>query len=268
MRLKILGTVAVAGALALAGAPAHAAPSGGAYTCTGGDIPSGSYASITVAGMCDVPANAVVTVTGNINVAAGAMLDAQSAPSTITVGHNVTGAAGSLVGLGCTAAHGGCSGPGPEGEAGPYFPQQSTVMIKGNVTLDGVYDAALNGITVMGNVTSTGGGAGLVLPPTGPFIPFSVKDDTIHGNLTVSDLTTSWFGVIRSSIGGNVTLTNIQVADPDGNEIVHNAIGRNITCSGMNHPQFGDAVDGAPPSYQYSTVGGKALGQCAFVVAP
>src|SRR5882757_4750302 len=71
------------------------------YTCTGGDVPSGNYASITVTGFCDVPDNAVITVVGNVDVVAGAVLDAQTAPSTITVGHNVTAAAGSLIGLGC-----------------------------------------------------------------------------------------------------------------------------------------------------------------------
>ena len=68
-----------------------------AYTCTGGDfatgdltsIPSGTYASITVTGACAVAPDAVITVLGDINVAPGAVLDAQSSPSTITVGHDV-----------------------------------------------------------------------------------------------------------------------------------------------------------------------------------
>ena len=76
-------------------------PDRSAYTCSGGEVPSGTYASLTVTGMCSVAPDAVISVVGNVNVAAGAMFDAQSAPSTITVGRNVTGAAGSLVGLGC-----------------------------------------------------------------------------------------------------------------------------------------------------------------------
>ena len=45
----------------------------------------------------------MINVTGNINVAAGAVLDAQSYSSTITVGHNITADAGSfsLPGPGC-----------------------------------------------------------------------------------------------------------------------------------------------------------------------
>src|SRR6478672_10692262 len=113
MRFRIaLIVVALSGAAAtaLVGATGIAsAAHGAAYTCTGGDfasgnftsIPSGNYASITVTGVCNIQPDAVINVVGNVNVAAGAVLDAQSAPSTITVGHNVTAAAGSLLGLGC-----------------------------------------------------------------------------------------------------------------------------------------------------------------------
>src|SRR5690349_7946145 len=105
IRVRIVGALAVAAALSVAAGPATANAAGpnrpASYTCVGGEIPSGSYASITVTGMCSVAADAVISVVGNVNVAAGAMLDAQSAPSTITVGRNVTAAAGSLLGLGC-----------------------------------------------------------------------------------------------------------------------------------------------------------------------
>src|SRR3954468_22169025 len=77
--------------------------------CSGGDfgtgtfttITSGDYSSITVTGACmvtgafEVQAGAVINVTVNINVAAGAVLDAQSYSSTITVDHNITADAGS-----------------------------------------------------------------------------------------------------------------------------------------------------------------------------
>ncbi len=55
-----------------------------AYTCTGSDIPSGNYASITVTGPCRVASDAVITVVGDVKVAAGAAFDAQCLPSTIT----------------------------------------------------------------------------------------------------------------------------------------------------------------------------------------
>ena len=49
-------TSTLAGALALSGGPARAAGSSTAYSCTGGDIPSGTYSSVTVTGFCDVAA--------------------------------------------------------------------------------------------------------------------------------------------------------------------------------------------------------------------
>lgn len=262
-RLGALTSLAAAGALMLPAGIATAAPSqAAALTCTGGEIPSGTYSSVTVAGQCSVPAHATVTITGNLNVLSGAALDADSAPSTITVGHNVVGYPGSSTGLGCTAAHGGCTTGGPDGN-GPYAGEQSDITVMGNASFDHVFNAALDGITVNGNVSSVGDGAGANFPG---FIPFSVKDDTIHGNLTVSGLSTTWFGVIRSTIGGNVALSDITLGDPDGNEIVHNTIGKNIICTNLTPAaQFGDAVEGAPPGYQWSTVGHKALGQCAFV---
>jgi len=228
-----------------------------AVTCAGGEIASGTYSSVTVTGACSVPAGATITITGNLNVRSGAALDADSAPSTITVGHNVVGWPGSSLGLGCTPAHGGCEGSD----------LSSTILIKGNVSLDHVYNAALDGITVNGNVSSVGGGAGWTTPG---FIPFSVKDDTIGKNLTVSGLSTTWFGVIRTSVGGNVALSDIMLGDPDGNEIVHDTIGKNLTCTNLYPaPQIGDADDGIPdPSYPYSTVAGRVNGQCGFVLAP
>ena len=112
------------------------------YTCAGGDfasgnfttIPSGNYASITVTGVCNIQPDAVINVVGNINVAPGAVLDAQSAPSTITVGHNVTAGAGSLLGMGCQ----------PANTIGRFAGVPCAVDPTGHTT-----------ITVHGNVTAT-----------------------------------------------------------------------------------------------------------------
>src|SRR5690349_3463497 len=101
--LRVLASLSIAAAIALSGGPAIAAGSSTAYVCTGGDIPSGTYSSVTVTGFCDVASDgsAVINIVGNLNVAPGGVLDAQSSPSTITVGHNVTAGAGALLGLGC-----------------------------------------------------------------------------------------------------------------------------------------------------------------------
>lgn len=252
-KTRLLGagaTLAASAAFILPAGPAMATPT--SMTCGNGDLASGTYGSLFVTGDCTVPAGAEITVRGNVIVAPGATFDAQGAPSTITIGGSVIGGAGSMVGLGCTPAHG-CE------NGGPY----SNVLVRHNIVLNAVYDAALNGIEVGGNVVSNGGGAGFVLPD---FIPFSVKDDTIHGNLVVQNLKTTWFGVIRSRIDGNVVLRNIKLDDPDGNEIVSNTIGKNLICNGLSPaPQLGDAVEGAPPGYGPNAIGGRAIGQCASI---
>jgi hypothetical protein len=253
-RLRILGSLAVAAALALPTGPAMAAPSGPMpYTCTGGGIPSGDYASITVTGFCGVAPDAVITIVGNLNVAAGALFDAQSAPSTITVGHNVTAVAGSLVGLGCQPP----SYTGNSGHECAVEPDgHSTITVNGNVTATDAAAILLNGITVKGNATLTGGG--------GP-IPWSIKNNTIGGNLTVSGQTTEWLGVLFNSIGKNATLTDIAVTDEHpgapGVYIVRNTIGRNLTCMGLTPGVSGGFVPGS-----VNVVGGNANGQCASLV--
>ena len=253
-RSTALVGAAVLAVIGYAGAAQAAAPEAG--TCSGGEIASGTYSSLTVTGACSVPAGAEITVLHNLTVEPGAVFDAQGAPSDVRIDGNVVAGRGSMFGLGCTAAHG-CEEPGP----------YSNDSVGGNITLDHVFDAALNGVEVGGNVVSTGGGAGFIFP--NGFVPFSVKDDTIHGNLVVRGLTTTWFGVIRSTVDGNVVLRDIHVDDPDGNEVVHDTIGKNLICLGNDPaPKFGDAVEeqGLPADYRYSTVGGRVIGQCGFVL--
>jgi hypothetical protein len=198
MRFRIaLGAVMVVALSAVAAAGlggatgiASAAP-GNDYTCSGGDfasgtfssIPSGNYASITVTGVCNIVPGAVINVTGNINVAPGAVLDAQSASSTITVGHNITAGAGSLLGLGCQ----------PSNAIGRFAgvpcsddPLQTTITVNGNITASDADTVLIRKVTVKGNVSLSGGGGE---------IPWSIKGNTIGGNLTISDVAADWLGV-------------------------------------------------------------------------
>src|SRR5204863_5346419 len=156
-RRTILGSLAIAAALALPTGSAMAAASGAMpYTCAGGDIPSGNYASITVTGFCDVVPNSVINVVGNINVAAGAVLDGQSAPFTLTVGHNVTAAAGSILGLGCQPTNTIGRFAGVPCAADPTG--HTTITVHGNITATDANTVLLRKLTVNGNVTLTGGG--------------------------------------------------------------------------------------------------------------
>jgi hypothetical protein len=291
IRLRILGCLAVVAALAL---PTGAAMAAGpkqrppAYTCTGGDfatmdfksIPSGTYASITVKGVCNVQPGAEIHVVGNLNVEPGAVFDAQTFPSTITVGHNVTAGAGSLLGLGCqpdTSVRTGheCGAqfdPDDQGPPGsdpldqngidsdpggnPFAGASSDITVNGNVTATGADTVLLNGITVKRNVSLSGGGGD---------IPWSVKNNMIYGNLSVSGVTADWFGALFNTIGRNATLTNITATDPGdpGRKVfvVRNIIGWNLNCSGLMPGVSGGFFPG-----EVNTVGHKATGQCAPLV--
>ena len=197
----------------------------------------------------------MISIVGNLNVVAGAVFDAQSAPSTITVGRNVTAAAGSLVGLGCQP-------PSPPASRDiecldPYADGHSTITVNGNVTATDADTVLLNGITVKGNVTLTGGGGD---------IPWSVKNNTIGRNLTVSEVTPFWFGALFNSIAGNATLTNITVTEDypgasQGVYVVRNTIGRNLTCTGLGPNVFLGFFPGS-----VNVVGHNANGQCAALV--
>lgn len=251
VRMACVGVLVAANALAFAGGTAFAGESGEhtAYKCTGGTIPSGTYTSITVTGPCNVAADAVIDVTGSVRVLGGAVLDAQSAPATITVGHNVTGAPGSIVGLGCQPPeYTNNSGHPCETEPDGH----STIVVNGNVTLVGAVGVFLNGIEVAGNVTILGGGSD---------IPWSIKNNTIHGNLTVAGQTEEWIGILFNTIDKNVTLAAITLTGTDDASgsgtnslfVVRNSIGRNITCFGLTPGVFGYG----------NTISRHALGQCA-----
>ena len=261
LRVACVGALVTASALvfaggtAFAGAPAPRTAFGWpprghpGYTCPGGEIPSGTYAAITVSGPCSVAADAVVNVTGSIRVLRGAMLDAQSAPATLTVGHDVTGGSGSMVGLGCQpAAYTGNSAHPCETDPDGH----STIVVNGSVTLFGPVGVFLNGIEVGGNVTVLGGGSD---------IPWSIKNDTIHGNLTVGGQTEEWIGILFNTIDRNVIVAGITMTGLDDETgsgtnalfVARNAIGRNIACFGVTPGVTGYG----------NTIGGHAVGQCA-----
>jgi hypothetical protein len=204
--------------------------------------------------VCNIQPDAVINVVGNINVAAGAVLDAQSAPATITVGHNVTAAPGAFLGLGCqpTNTIGRFAGVPC---ADPYADGHTTITVSGNVTATDANTVLMRKMTVNGNVTLTGGGGE---------IPWSIKGNTIGGNLTISDVSADWLGAQFNTIGGNATLTNITALDPGDPgrtvAVVENTVGRNLNCTGLMPGVSGGFIPG-----EVNHVGHKALGQCAAI---
>jgi len=115
----------------------------------------------------------------------------------------------------------------------------------------------LNGVTVKRNVTFTGGG--------NEMIPWSIKNNTIGGNLTVRGQTTDWLGVLFNTVGKNVRLIDITVNDPGDptptRYVVRNTIGRNLICSGL-----APAVSGGFKPGEVNVVGAHAIGQCAPLI--
>ena len=130
------------------------------------------------------------------------------------------------------------------------------VTVKGNITAGFAGTVLLNGIKVKGNVTLIGGG--------GP-IPWSIKNNTIRGNLMVSGQKTEWLGVLFNTIGRNAVLTEIALTDvhpgAPGVYIVRNTIGRNLICLGLTPGVSGGFVPGS-----VNVVGRHAIGQCASLV--
>lgn len=249
--IRTLAVAASAAAVTMAGMSTASAVQAGPMTCPGGAISSGTYSSLTVTGKCYLPDGAHVVVTGNVTIAPYAALDSTVySTSSLNIRGNVTAGRGASVAIGCTPqAH-----PCGDGSGKP-----GVDSVGGNVVLNQVFNAAFNGMSIGGNLVSSGGGAGLI---PSPFIPFSVKDDTIRGNVVVTGLRTVWFGVVRSTIGGNVVLTNNAGSDPDTNEVITNRIGGNLVCIGNNPPsQYGDAIEN--PMNGPNVVRGQAIGQCA-----
>lgn len=238
--------------LGITGIASAAPPAGSPYTCTGGSIGTGTYSSITITGFCDVVPGAVINVTGNINLAPGALFDAQSAPSTITVGHNVTAGAGSFLGLGCLPDQGGHAGHPCASDPNA----SSNITVKGNVSETDAALVLLNGITVNKNVTLNGGAEN----------DWVFKWNTIGGNFTASDITPYFFLLGFNQVAGNVNLSNIWANDPgDGGfgavNLVINTIGHNLNCSGLGPRLSGGFIPGA-----VNIVGHQTTGQCVGLV--
>jgi hypothetical protein len=267
IRLRILGALAVGAALALpSGSAMAAAPGPAPYTCDGGSVPGGDYSRLTITGVCDVVADATITITGNLVVAPGAFFDAQSSPSTITVGKNVTAGQDSVMGLGCqpfSEFHPDNSPNTSTGHPCQNDPTgHSVILVKGNLATTDASLVLLNGITVKGNVALDGSGSRDI--PFGIPDDWSIKNNVIGGNLSASDILVDWLGVMRTQTGKNITLTNITADDPGDPYakvyVVGNNAGWNLNCSGL-----APGVSGGFNPTVHNVAGHKVTGQCVGI---
>ena len=125
--------------------------------------------------------------------------------------------------------------------------------------------------TINGNLTYNGGGGGVScnVPETGilsasalnspPY--FDAEDNTIGGNLSITELQTCWMGALRNHVRGHVVSSNNTMASTDSDKVLANVISGGIACFD-NSPavQYGDS--GSSPNQ----VRGAAFGECAFNV--
>lgn len=235
-------------------APAvHAEGSGGEVTtCTGtftapGIVAPGTYNRLMITGVCLIPSGTVV-VRHNLVVGRNAALDTLF-PSTVIVWGDYVVEPGAESLLGCSPAIG-CD-------------FTTNDVVHGNVRVYNPLSAIFHSNTIDGHVWFQGGGGGVTcanqLPGAPPMTPIysDFEDNVIAGEVKVNGLQSCWFGFIRNTVSRSVILTNITLADEDGNEYVSNTISGNLVCNGDSPaPQFGDS--GGTPN----TVLGKKLGQC------
>jgi hypothetical protein len=132
----------------------------------------------------------------------------------------------------------------------------------------------IHSTTVGGDITQTGGGGGpsCAPPKTGPFAAFhspvfsDYEDNTIGGDITVTQLNSCYLGIIRNHVGKTMTVTNDALGDPDAIEIESNVIHKNLSCSHdtQNVWDSSETTETGlyPRALHRNTVHGKRSGQC------
>ncbi|HTY72762.1 MAG TPA: hypothetical protein VMI11_10115 [Actinomycetes bacterium] len=248
----VLIALLLAGAATLFGA-GSASAHGSGYTCNGGNINSGWYDHLVIKGFCTIPDNAYVKVKHDIWVVPGGVLDAVTL-ATVKVQGDIIVGKGAVLGLGCTVIGVGCA-------------SNSDTEVRGSIIADQPLTMFIDGSKIGGDVISNGGGPGSKVTEADLAFNFAFKDNKVRGSVVLTGWNGGWMGAIRNWVGGNLYYSWNRGVDPDSNEIVHNTVGHNLACF-ANYPaaQFGDAVQGQPPSYGPNHVGSHALGQCASLV--
>jgi hypothetical protein len=257
--------------------PAQAASASGlvaAGTCTGtakapGVLTGTYHGNVTVKGVCEVNAGPAV-VKGNLTIAPGGAVLAIFALndkthkgfSSLTVDKNVVVGQGASLALGCEPNFFTCAD-----DTGKTPSLQSRGTIGGSLFATDALGVIVHNSSITGAVSEQGGGGGLTCTPKGIFKLFQspvysdYEDNVIGDSLIVTGLKSCWLGALRNDVNGSLIVSTNKMADPDANEVIHNSVGRSITCQG-NSPaiQYGDS--GSTPN----VVSAKARGQCGFSV--
>ncbi len=230
---------------AVSAAPSHSAKA----TCSGGAIAPGTYTSLKITGVCAIP-DGVVVVRGGLRIEQNGLLDAHSPTATLIVYGGATVERNGIFILGCSPAFG-CA-------------TTTNDRVYGGVRAYAPLALLFHSNTIRGGVKLLGGGGGVNCAPSpllmGSPIYSTFEDNHISGGVTVKGYESCWFGFIRNTTHGTVTLINNTLADPDAMEVVTNKITGNLVCSGNSPaPQLGDS--GGQPNM----VTGRKIGQCAHL---
>jgi hypothetical protein len=271
------GSVVAIGFAAAKPSVAGATPLNG--TCSGGTLGSpsvlaaGTYAAVTVSGICLMDAGSVLAEDG-LTVAPGASLVAAYGGSALLVVGNLVVQSGGTLIMGCDPGEpdAGCiSGVGSADDE-----------VTGNLVGSSALGIVVHASEIDGSVNVNRGGGGtaaLACGFPGPGVFGSVldlpvytdfEDNLVGGSLSVTNLTTCWSGVLRNEVGlfalphvAGITFSGNHDGDPDGNEVLNNDVLYSIVCkSNIPAVQFGDS-GAAPNSYLY----GPAVGQCAYPIS-
>ncbi len=249
------------------------------YTCSGGNVPAGTYHSIVVTGVCYMPAGTIV-VRDDLTVAPGALLDATApgdpaanplVPATVLVGGDVSVGKGAVLLLGCSP--------------NIACPQGVTYdRIGGDLTAKGALGVVVHNTTIAGDFSLVGGGGGVIGPPlagacfAAPLVaPWSLdpalnnptngspvysdsEDNVIGGDLSIIGVQSCWLGALRNQVGGDATVRGNTMSDPDAMEVNMNLVRGDMTCrNNLPAVQFGEG--GTP-----NMVGESGHGECGFNV--
>jgi hypothetical protein len=228
---------------------------------------------VVVNGLCEVN-DGVAHVIGPLTLKSGSALIAAFGMkhSKLTVDGNVTVGQGATFVLGCNTTSFACADD--PNQSHPTL--SSSPVVTGNITENAPLGVIIHSTRIGGGITQTGGGGGLscVPPKTGPFAAFhspvysDYEDNTIAGNVTVTQITTCYLGIIRDHVGNTMKVTYDSMGDPDAIELESNVIKHNLVCFhdkqnvwDSSEKSFGQTAT-FPRTLHRNMVSGNRVGQC------
>jgi hypothetical protein len=247
-------------------------------TCTGTltapGVLAGTYrGNVRIVGVCTVNGGAAV-VRGNVIVTPGSVLNATfalndvagSGTSSLYVKGDIKVEQGAVLGMGCEPQETPCSDD-PNASTGGTL--TGINHVSGDVRARGALAVIVHASTIRGDLIVNGGGGGLscAVPTSGIFAELGspvftdAEDNTIGGDLKITNLQTCWLGALRNHVRGSILDARNTMADPDADEVLANVVRGSMACY-KNTPavQYGDS--GSTPNQ----VRGRARGECGFKV--